>query len=184
MKYMFASDIHGSYYYAKKVVDEFRASGARKLILLGDILYHGPRNDLPREYAPKEVIPLLNDMKEHILAVRGNCEAEVDQMVLEFPVMADYACMYLNDINFYVTHGHLWSPESLPPLARGSAFIFGHIHLPIADRQGDVYILNPGSASLPKGGNPNSYAILDGQHFTVRDFDGNTLKEIHISADI
>ena len=108
MKYMFASDIHGSAWYCRKLLEEYRRSGADRLILLGDILYHGPRNDLPREYAPKEVIGMLNSLKSEILAVRGNCEAEVDQMVLEFPVLADYGILVLNGLTFYATHGHVY----------------------------------------------------------------------------
>ncbi len=180
MKYMFASDVHGSAYYAKKIVDKFKETGAKRLILCGDLLYHGPRNDLPRDYNPKEVIPLFNSIKDKIYAVRGNCDSEVDQMVLDFPIMSDYSILVLNDITFYLTHGHLKSPDNLPPLEKGSAFIFGHIHLPIAEKRDGIYILNPGSISIPKGGNPNSYAILDGKNFKVISLDGDILREINI----
>ena len=129
MKYMFASDIHGSAWYCRRLLEEYRRSGADRLILLGDLLYHGPRNDLPREYAPKEVISMLNTCKDEIYAVRGNCEAEVDQMVLEFPVMADYALLMLNGLTFYATHGHVYNQEHLPPMKAGDILIHGHTHL-------------------------------------------------------
>ena len=137
MKYMFASDIHGSAWYCRKLLEEYRRSGADRLILLGDILYHGPRNDLPREYAPKEVIGMLNSLKSEILAVRGNCEAEVDQMVLEFPVLADYGILVLNGLTFYATHGHVYHPECLPPMKKGDILIYGHTHLLRAEALGD-----------------------------------------------
>ena len=135
MKYVFASDIHGSAYYTKALLEKFNESKAEKLILLGDLLYHGPRNDLPKDYAPKEVIAMLNPLKDKIYAVRGNCEAEVDQMVLDFPVMATYALLVLNGVTFYATHGHIYNPENLPPINPGEALIYGHVHLPIAEKR-------------------------------------------------
>lgn len=180
MRYMFASDIHGSAYYAKKILDKFYELKADRLVLCGDLLYHGPRNDLPKDYNPKEVIEIFNSIKDKIYAVRGNCDSEVDQMVLEFPIMSDYTILVLNDINFYLTHGHLYSPDKLPALSEGTAFVFGHIHLPMAQKEGNIFILNPGSASLPKGGNPNSYAILDNKNFKVVSFEGDVLREIDI----
>ena len=181
MKYMFASDIHGSAYYCREMFKIYKESGADRLILLGDLLYHGPRNDLPREYDPKAVTAMLNDHKNEIYAVRGNCEAEVDQMVLEFPVMADYAVMVLNDLNFFVTHGHLFHQDQLPPMKAGDILIHGHTHLLRADAYDGYYILNPGSTSLPKGGNPSTYGILDGTIFSIRDFDGNAVKTIDLA---
>jgi putative phosphoesterase len=176
MKYMFASDIHGSAWYCRKLLEEYRRSGADRLILLGDILYHGPRNDLPREYAPKEVIGMLNSVKSEILAVRGNCEAEVDQMVLEFPVLADYGILVLNGLTFYATHGHVYHPECLPPMKKGDILIYGHTHLLRAEALGDYYVVNPGSISIPKGGNPPTYGILDEKVFKILDFAGDTVK--------
>ena len=178
MKYLFASDLHGSAYYTKKLLEVFDASGAAKLILLGDLLYHGPRNDLPRDYDTKAVTKLLNEYKQYIYTVRGNCDSEVDQMVLEFPCLADYAVLELNGHRFFLSHGHHESPENLPPMLPGEAFVFGHIHLPVAEKCGENYILNPGSVSLPKDGNPNSYALLDGDTFTILDLEGHVLKEI------
>lgn len=182
MKYFIASDIHGSSYWCKKTLEAFSESGAQRLILLGDILYHGPRNDLPKDYAPKEVIAMLNPLKDRIWAVRGNCEAEVDQMVLDFPVMADYAVLVLNGHTIYATHGHVFNEEKLPPLMKGDALLHGHTHLlkaEMLEKDGiSFFHLNPGSTSIPKGGNPNTYAVLDGSEFTVYDFDGNAVKSI------
>lgn len=178
MKYMFASDIHGSAYYCRKMAEAYRESGAERLVLLGDLLYHGPRNDLPREYAPKEVISLLNGLKDQIYAVRGNCEAEVDQMVLEFPVMADYAVLAVNGLTFYVTHGHVYHQDHLPPMKAGDILIHGHTHLWKAEAAGPYYVINPGSVAIPKGGNPPTYGILDERTFRILDFDGNVIKEL------
>lgn len=178
---MFASDIHGSAWYCRRLLEEYRRSAAERLILLGDILYHGPRNDLPREYAPKEVIAMLNEIKDEIYAVRGNCEAEVDQMVLDFPVMADYGVFVLNGLTFYATHGHVFNQDHLPPMKAGDILIHGHTHLLKADRIGDYYVLNPGSVSIPKGGNPATYAILQDRLFQILDFDKNVVREIDFS---
>ena len=180
MKYLFASDIHGSAYYCRKLLDAFREEQAERLVLLGDLLYHGPRNDLPREYAPKEVIALLNEHKNKIYAVRGNCEAEVDQMVLEFPVMADYCILSVDGRTFYATHGHIYNQDNLPPLQEGDILIHGHTHV-LKARQMDGYILlNPGSVSIPKEGNPATYAVLENSIFTIKDFDGNTVREMRL----
>lgn len=173
MKYMFASDVHGSAHYCRKMLEAYCQSGADRLILLGDLLYHGPRNDLPQEYAPKQVIAMLNEYKNEIIAVRGNCEAEVDQMVLEFPVMADYAILVLNGLTFFATHGHLFNQDQMPPLKAGDILVHGHTHLLKAEKVNGHYILNPGSTSIPKGGNPATYAILDEQDFKIFDFDGS-----------
>ena len=184
MKYFIASDIHGSAYYCREVIEKFEKSGADRLILLGDLLYHGPRNDLPREYAPKEVTAMLNSLRTKIWAVRGNCEAEVDQMVLEFPVMADYAILVLNGHTIFATHGHLFNEEVLPPIGDGDVILHGHTHLLKAEKlEKDgihFYHLNPGSTSLPKGGNPNTYAMLDGDVFTIYDFDDQVVTSIEL----
>lgn len=186
MKYFIASDIHGSAYWCGKMLEKFNDSGAEKLILLGDILYHGPRNDLPRDYAPKKVIEMLNPLKDRIYAVRGNCEAEVDQMVLDFPVLADYALLVLNGHTIFATHGHLFNEDNLPPISNGEALLHGHTHLLKAEkleRDGvSFFHLNPGSVSIPKGGNPNTYAILEDDTFTVFDFEGNTAAKIVLDS--
>ena len=162
MKWMIASDLHGSAYYCRKMLEAFEREGADRLFLLGDLLYHGPRNDLPREYAPKEVIPLLNGKKEKLLCVRGNCDAEVDQMVLEFPVMADYAVLPVGRRLIYATHGHIYHVKNLPPLAPGDVLLHGHTHVPAWTEfgQGNLY-LNPGSVSIPKENSPHSYMTLE-----------------------
>lgn len=162
MKWMIASDLHGSAYYCRKMLEAFEREGADRLFLLGDLLYHGPRNDLPREYAPKEVIPLLNGKKEVLLCVRGNCDAEVDQMVLEFPVLADYAVLPVGRRLIYATHGHIYHVKNLPPLAPGDVLLHGHTHVPAWTEfgQGNLY-LNPGSVSIPKENSPHSYMTLE-----------------------
>ena len=165
MKWMIASDLHGSAYYCRKMLEAFEREGADRLFLLGDLLYHGPRNDLPREYAPKEVIPLLNGKKEKLLCVRGNCDAEVDQMVLEFPVLADYAVLPVGRRLIYATHGHIYNVKNvknLPPLAPGDVLLHGHTHVPTWTEfgQGNLY-LNPGSVSIPKENSPHSYMTLE-----------------------
>ena len=180
MKYMFASDIHGSAYYCEMTLDAFGQSKADRLILLGDLLYHGPRNDLPKDYAPKKVIAMLNQHRDRILAVRGNCDSEVDQMVLDFPMMADYGLLALNGKTIYATHGHVYNEERRPPMCPGDVLIHGHTHLPVARAMGDCYLLNPGSVSLPKDGNPNSYGMLDNRVFTIWDFEGNKVNEIEL----
>lgn len=180
MKYLFASDIHGSAYYCRKLLDAFREEQAERLVLLGDLLYHGPRNDLPKEYAPKEVIALLNEHKNKIYAVRGNCEAEVDQMVLEFPVMADYCILSVDGRTFYATHGHIYNQDNLPPLQEGDILIHGHTHVLKAQQMDGYILLNPGSVSIPKEGNPATYAVLENSIFTIKNFDGNTVREMRL----
>lgn len=180
MKLMFASDIHGSAYYCRKMVEAYQAEKAVCLILLGDILYHGPRNDLPKDYAPKEVIAMLNPMKNDICAVRGNCEAEVDQMVLDFPVMADYCVILEGNRTIYATHGHVYNEGHLPPLKEGDILIHGHTHVLRAEKKEHYTILNPGSVSIPKEGNPPSYAILENGDFRIKGFDGQVIKKLEL----
>lgn len=178
MKLMFASDIHGSAACLRKLLERYEAEAPKKLILLGDLLYHGPRNDLPEGYAPKEVISMLNGMKTELLCVRGNCEAEVDQMVLQFPVMADYMTLWLEDRMFFCTHGHLFDPDNMSILNKGDVVISGHTHLFRTEEKDGIYIINTGSVSLPKGGNPRSYVIYEDGKFTVKDMEGAVLSEI------
>ena len=179
MKYFIASDIHGSAYYCKKMLEAYDREQADRMVLLGDILYHGPRNDLPREYAPKEVIPLLNERREDILAVRGNCDAEVDQMVLEFPIMADYAVIQLKKgRQIYLSHGHVYNEKNLPPMKEGDVFLQGHTHVLRAERKNGIIFLNPGSVSIPKEGNPPTYAVLEKGVFTVKTFENESIKKV------
>ena len=185
MKLMFASDIHGSAFYCRRMLELYKNSGAKRLVLLGDILYHGPRNDLPREYAPKEVIAMLNPLKDELLAVRGNCDTEVDQMVLEFPILADYGLLLVGETRLYATHGRVYNENHLPPLTDGDALIHGHTHLleakEITAEDGRrIKILNPGSVSIPKGGNPATYALLEDGVFTILTLDGDVVRQISL----
>lgn len=177
MKLMFASDIHGSEYYCKKMFEVYEKENAEKLILLGDLLYHGPRNDLPKDYAPKAVIQMLNEHKNELLCVRGNCEAEVDQMVLEFPVLAEYMIMYLKGRMAFITHGHNHNLEKLPPMKKGDLLIHGHTHVQAMTETDQCVYLNPGSITLPKNGNTNSYMIYEDGLFAIKDLDGNVIME-------
>lgn len=176
MKWMIASDLHGSAYYCRKMLEAFEREEADRLFLLGDLLYHGPRNDLPREYAPKEVIPLLNGKKEKLLCVRGNCDAEVDQMVLEFPVLADYAVLPVERRLIYATHGHIYHVKNLPPLAPGDVLLHGHTHVPAWTEfgQGNLY-LNPGSVSIPKENSPHSYMTLEGNTMQWKELESSAV---------
>lgn len=176
MKWMIASDLHGSAYYCRKMLEAFEREGADRLFLLGDLLYHGPRNDLPREYAPKEVIPLLNGKKEKLLCVRGNCDAEVDQMVLDFPVLADYAVLPVGQRLIYATHGHIYHVKNLPPLAPGDVLLHGHTHVPAWTEfgQGNLY-LNPGSVSIPKEDSPHSYMTLEGNTMQWKELESSAV---------
>ena len=179
MIYLFASDIHGSAYAMHKLLEVYQSSKASKLILLGDLLYHGPRNNLPNEYNPKETSRLQNSMKESLICVKGNCEAEVDQMVLEFPVLSDSAIMYLEQLDgriIYLHHGH----KPLPPLIPGTIVISGHTHIPVTEKKDGLVFINPGSAAIPKGGYPASYCILENRTFTIYDFSGSVLKSLTI----
>ena len=165
MKLLIASDIHGSACWCRKLMEIAETEQPDKLILLGDLLYHGPRNDLPQEYAPKQVIPMLSAWEEKIIAVRGNCEAEVDQMVLPFPCMADFAQLLVDGKTFYLTHGHHHSPDNLPSLPEGSIFLSGHTHVKLDVVRNGIRCLNPGSVSIPKDGS-HSYLIYENNEFS------------------
>ena len=180
MKILIASDIHGSAYYCRKLLEALDREGAPRMLLLGDILYHGPRNDLPEEYAPKQVISLLNSLKDRVVSVRGNCEAEVDQMVLDFPVLADYCLMPVGERMMYCTHGHIYNEENLPPMMPGDVLLYGHTHIPRAELCGDKWMLNPGSVSIPKGGSVQSYAVLENGIFIIKDMDGAAIMQAEL----
>lgn len=172
MKLMIASDIHGSARFCGDMLEVWQKEGAGQLILLGDILYHGPRNDLPEAYDPKQVIRMLNECRQDILCVRGNCDTEVDQMVLAFPILADYAWILADGARIYATHGHVWNRNHLPPLQRGDILLHGHTHVPAWEKEGDIRILNPGSVSIPKENSPRGYMIFEQGHFCWKTLKG------------
>lgn len=180
MKLLIASDIHGSETYCKKLIEAFINEKADRLLLLGDILYHGPRNDLPEGYAPKKVITLLNGMKDKIFCVRGNCDTEVDQMVLEFPILADYAVIPVGDNLIYATHGHNFNESNLPPLRKGDILLHGHTHIPKCVEHENYVYMNPGSTSIPKENSHHGYMTLCNGIFEWKDFDGNTVMTYQI----
>ena len=167
MKILIASDLHGSAYWCRRLMEEIEKEQPDRIVLLGDLLYHGPRNDLPREYAPKQVIPMLSFLKEKILAVRGNCEAEVDQMVLPFPCLADFSQLFVDGRLMHLTHGHHQNPQNLPPLPQGSIFLYGHTHVKFDQVVDGIRCLNPGSVSIPKDGG-HSYLIYENGNFSFR----------------
>ena len=167
MKFVIASDIHGSAYWCGKLVELIEKEQPVKILLLGDLLYHGPRNDLPRDYAPKQVIPMLSQYRDQILAVRGNCEAEVDQMVLPFACMAPYALLWADGLNFYLTHGHHENPDKLPPLEPGTIFLSGHTHVKMDEVRNGIRCVNPGSVSIPKDGSHSCMVWENGVLRTV-----------------
>lgn len=182
MKLLIASDIHGSAHYCAQLLKACRQEEAERMLLLGDLLYHGLRNDLPNGYAPKEVIAMLNGVKDNILCVRGNCEAEVDQMVLGFPVMADYGVLFFGGLTVYATHGHVWNEENLPPLKKGDILLCGHTHVPKYTDHGTYAYINPGSVSIPKEGSPHSYMVYENGVFLWKDLAGKPYMEYQKQA--
>ncbi|MBP5222880.1 MAG: phosphodiesterase [Lachnospiraceae bacterium] len=202
MKWLSASDIHGSEFYCRSLIDAYKQEHADRLLLLGDLLYHGPRNDLPESYAPKKVIELLNSLKNDIFCVRGNCEAEVDQMVLDFPVMAEYVLIPAGDRMIFATHGHIFNKSKLPPLRKGDILLYGHTHIPMCEESDGIICMNPGSVSIPKEGSAHGYmtfeegapsgpeavhpqeneqgAACEGFVFKWKSLDGQVLKEYRI----
>ena len=176
-KWMIASDLHGSAVTCRMLLEAFEKENAQRILFLGDLLYHGPRNDLPQGYDPKEVIGLLNSVKDHLFCVRGNCDTEVDQMVLSFPILADYALLPLEDRTLFATHGHRFSEENLPPLKKGDILLHGHTHVPICKEQNGIIILNPGSVTIPKGGSSRSYMTFADGLFTWKTLEGEVYRE-------
>ncbi len=176
MRIMIASDIHGSAKYCRELLTAYQKEQPDRLLLLGDILYHGPRNDLPDEYAPKQVIAMLNPLADKILCVRGNCDTEVDQMVLDFPVLSDYALLFDGQYTLYATHGHVYSPEH-PVKGCGNVLLGGHTHIPTVIEKEDFVYLNPGSVSIPKENSPHSYMIYENGCFTWKDLKGEEYKQ-------
>ena len=172
MKYLIASDIHGSAAWCKKVLTIAKNENVDKLLLVGDLLYHGPRNPCPEQYDTKAVYEMLNDHKDLLLCVRGNCEAEVDQMVLKFPVLADYAWLNLNGLNIFATHGHHFGEDNPPPLSSGDILLCGHTHVSCCHKHEGFTYLNPGSVSIPKENTPRGYMVLEDKTFTWKTLDG------------
>ena len=177
MKFLIASDIHGAAEPAERLKELWDEGNYDLLILLGDLLYHGPRNDLPPSYAPKKVIPVLSSLKDHIVSVRGNCEAEVDQMVLPFPVLSESAMIYDEGKRIFLTHGHIHTPDNPPEGI--DCFFSGHTHIPVLEEKDGIIFLNPGSTSIPKGGFPPSYAVWDDGYIEIR-----TLMESEVMASM
>lgn len=175
MKWLIASDIHGSAYYCKKLLEAFETEKADRLLLLGDILYHGPRNDLPRDYIPKEVISMLNPLSNKILCVRGNCDTEVDQMVLTFPILAEYALISADKKLIFATHGHNFNNSNLPSIQKNDILLHGHTHIPVCEEFDTHIYINPGSVSIPKENSPHSYMTFDGREFLWKDLESKNL---------
>ena len=179
-RFLIASDLHGDAECTSLLLERYASSGAERLILLGDLLYHGPRNDLPAGYAPKKCIELLNGVKNELLCVRGNCDTEVDQMVLTFPILADYSIIAVDGLTFFVTHGHNFNLQKLPSMKAGDILLHGHTHVPAAVEFGEnnLYV-NPGSVSIPKESSPKSYIIYEDRKLSFcRLDDGSVYKEV------
>ncbi|MGL6260995.1 phosphodiesterase [Vibrio sp. WXL103] len=182
MKLFFASDLHGSLPATETAIELFNASGADTLVLLGDVLNHGPRNAIPEGYNPPAVAELLNQYATQIIAVRGNCDSEVDQMLLAFPMMSDYAWLMLpSGQRMFLTHGHLYNAEQRPALREGDIIAHGHTHIPVAEKQGEQFIFNPGSVTIPRNQYPASYGLLDGERLEVLSLEGQVLKQVAIA---
>lgn len=176
MKIMIASDIHGSAYYCRELLKRFEEENADRLFLLGDILYHGPRNDLPKEYNPKEVTNILNRYKEKIISVRGNCDTEVDGMVLDFPILSDYSFVCTPELTLLLTHGHKYNKETPLPMQKGEALVYGHTHIPMCEEKEGITYINCGSVSIPKENSPHSYITVNNGVVTWKDIEGKEYK--------
>ena len=183
MKLLIASDLHGSAFFTEKLIEAFTREKADRLLLLGDILYHGPRNDLPKDYAPKKVVELLNRYKDKIFCVRGNCDADVDQKVLEFPIKAEYCVLTVGERLIYATHGHLCNMDRMPPLSEGDILLNGHTHIPACEAFGNNNIyMNCGSVSIPKGDSTNSYMTLENGEFRWKNIEGAEFNRYFIKS--
>lgn len=180
MKYMIASDIHGSSFYCEQLMSRFSEEKPDKLILLGDLLYHGPRNALPDLYDTEKVLGFLNSIADRILCVRGNCDSEVDQVVLQFPMMSDYAIVSLEDRSIFVTHGHVFNESHLPPMNFGDILLHGHTHVACCVKHETYTYMNPGSVSIPKGDTPHSYMTLENGVFLWKGLDGTVYRRVEI----
>lgn len=180
MKIMAAADIHGSAFYCEQLLDRYKEEKCDKLLLLGDILYHGPRNELPLDYNPKIVISKLNERKNDILCVRGNCDTEVDQMVLEFPIMAEYCYLCLDEVRIFATHGHKFNKNFMPCLSENEVLLHGHTHVPACEMAGKNLYMNPGSVSIPKESSHHGYMTIEDGLFLWKDLEGKVRKEYRL----
>ena len=180
MKWFIASDIHGSAYYCEKMLEDYKRENADRLLLLGDILYHGPRNDLPRNYAPKKVIAMLSPLKNEIFSVRGNCDCEVDQMVLPFPVLADYSVLDLKERLVFATHGHIFGEEHPLPMKEGDILLSGHTHVPRCEEKNGFVFMNPGSVSIPKETSAHGHLTLENGVFLCKKLGGEIYNEYRV----
>ena len=180
MKFLIASDLHGSVKYVKELLNAINKEQADRVILLGDLLYHGPRNGLSEEYDPQVVAELLNGIKNKLICVRGNCDAEVDQLLLDFPIMAKYAVMPVSGRLMYFTHGHVYNENNLPPLCSGDILVYGHTHVPLLKQVGQVVCMNPGSVSLPKQDSWRGYMILEQNKIFWKELNGAVRKMAEI----
>lgn len=178
MKLFLISDIHGSAYYLEKALESFHREKADYILILGDELYHGPRNPLPEGHDPKKTVNLLNAYADKIIAVRGNCDAEVDEMLLEYPIMATYSIIFCEGRRLFLTHGHIYNDDNMPRLSNGDVFIYGHTHIPRAEKKGGLYFINPGSISMPKENNPNSYGTIENNRFHLKNLTGDVISEL------
>lgn len=182
MKWLIASDLHGSAFYCAQLLEAVRREQPDRLVLLGDLLYHGPRNDLPEGYDPKQVIEMLNGLKEKPLCVRGNCDTEVDQMVLSFPILADYALLCDGALTLFATHGHRFNPQNPPPMQKGWILLQGHTHVPSCADCGDFLCINPGSVSIPKENSPHGYLTLEQGRFLWKTLEGTVYQSYESGA--
>lgn len=180
MKLFFMSDIHGAELDLKTALEKFEKSGADYLVILGDQMYHGPRNPLPEGYNPPNVSGMLNKYKNKIIAVRGNCDSEVDQMLLEYPILCDYSTVLIDGKRFFLTHGHIYNRDNIPNLVEGDVLCYGHTHLPLGEKQNGIVLFNPGSISLPKGGYKKSYGIYENKKLSVFDMEDKEILSVEI----
>ena len=182
MKFLVASDIHGSAFWCEKLMKKIEEENPDRVILLGDLLYHGPRNALPADYNPQRVADLLNSLAPRPLAVRGNCEAEVDQLLLSFPVMADYSSLAYGERLIFFTHGHLFAADSFPCAAPGDIVLSGHTHVPVFRPGKTGLYFNPGSVAIPKGESTNSYMTLENGIFRWKGIETGEYAEYQING--
>jgi putative phosphoesterase len=183
MKLLFLSDIHGSAYYMSEMMQAIKREKPDQIVLLGDALYHGPRNPLPKDYDPKQVVEMLNSLKNKIIAVRGNCDSEVDQMLIEYPMLADYGVLYIEGKRCFISHGHLFNGGEDLNFQKGDIYIQGHTHIPKLEWREGILKLNPGSVSLPKQNTEHSYAIIEKAKFILKNLDGRVIESIGLDDE-